>query len=227
MEVIIMFNYKGIVLQRIAHDCFLVSNGKINFYFDPFKIESEELPKAEYIFITHEHFDHFSIDDIKKIVKESSVLFMNEMTKKELGSQLTNKVVTIKPGDSIDYNGIHIKGVPAYNINKFREQGIVYHPKEDKKLGFIVTFDGIKIYHAGDSDNISEMENLKEENIDILLIPVSGTYVMTPQEASEAAIIINAKVAIPMHYGAIVGSDADAQDFVEKVKKKGLNAVLI
>ncbi|MHB1680893.1 MAG: MBL fold metallo-hydrolase [bacterium] len=222
-----MFNYKGIDLQRIAHDCFLVSNGKINLYFDPFKIESEELPKADYIFITHEHFDHFSIDDIRKIIKESAVLFINEMTEKELGSQLSNKVVIIKPGDSIDYNGIHIKGVPAYNVNKFREHGIVYHPKEDKKLGFIVTIDGVKIYHTGDSDNIPEMENLKEENIDILLIPVSGTYVMTSKEASDAAVIINAKVAIPMHYGAIVGSDADAQDFVETVKEKGLNAVLI
>ncbi len=221
-----MYTYKDITIKRIAHDCFLVSNGKINLYFDPFRIE-ENLPKADYILITHEHFDHFSIDDIRKIIKESTILFMNEMTEKALGNQLANKVVTINPGDSIDYDGIHIKGVPAYNINKFRERGIVYHPKEDKKLGFIILINNVKIYHVGDSDNIPEMKNLKDENIDILLIPVSGTYVMTPKEALDATLTINPKVAIPMHYGAIVGSEADAQDFVEAVKKKGLDAVLI
>lgn len=221
-----MYTYKDITIKRIAHDCFLVSNSKINLYFDPFKI-GEVLPKADYIFITHEHFDHFSIDDIRKIIKESTVLFMNEMTEKALGDQLSNKVVAINPGDSIDYDGIHIKGVPAYNVNKFRERDIVYHPKEDKKLGFIVLIDNVKIYHVGDSDNIPEMKNLKDENIDILLIPVSGTYVMTPKEALDATLVINPKVAIPMHYGAIVGSEADAQDFVEAVRKKGLDAVLI
>ncbi len=221
-----MYIYKDITVKRIAHDCFLISNGKINLYFDPFRIE-ENLPKADYILITHEHFDHFSIDDIRKIIKESTVLFMNEMTEKALGNQLANKVVTVNPGDSIDYDGIHIKGVPAYNINKFREHGIVYHPKEDKKLGFIVLINNVKIYHVGDSDNIPEMKNLKDENIDILLIPVSGTYVMTPKEALDATLTINPKVAIPMHYGAIVGSEADAQDFVEAVKNKGLDAVVI
>lgn len=221
-----MYIYKDITVKRIAHDCFLISNGKINLYFDPFRIE-ENLPKADYILITHEHFDHFSIDDIRKIIKESTVLFMNEMTEKALGNQLANKVVTVNPGDSIDYDEIHIKGVPAYNINKFREHGIVYHPKEDKKLGFIVLINNVKIYHVGDSDNIPEMKNLKDENIDILLIPVSGTYVMTPKEALDATLTINPKVAIPMHYGAIVGSETDAQDFAEAVKNKGLDAVLI
>lgn len=221
-----MYNYKDISLQRIAHDCFLVTDGKVNIYFDPFKIK-EELPKADYIFVSHEHFDHFSLEDINKIIKSSTVLFMNEMTHKELGSKLKNKVVVVKPMEVLDYDGLHIEGFPAYNINKFREPGKVFHPEEDKKLGFIVTINSVKIYHAGDSDHIPEMDGLASRNIDILLIPISGTYVMTPEEAVDAAVHINPAVSIPMHYGAIVGDISQAEDFKAALEKKGLKSVII
>jgi L-ascorbate metabolism protein UlaG (beta-lactamase superfamily) len=226
MAEVFMYNYKGISLKRIAHDCFLVTDGEVNIYFDPFKIK-EELPKADYIFVTHEHFDHFSLEDINKIIKSSTVLFMNEMTHKELGSKLKNKVVMVKPMEVLDYNSLHIEGFPAYNINKFREPGKVFHPKEDKKLGFIITINGVKIYHVGDSDHIPEMDQLKSKNIDILLIPISGTYVMTPQEAATSAKSINAAVSIPMHYGVIVGDGTQAEDFKAALEKDGLKSVVI
>jgi L-ascorbate metabolism protein UlaG (beta-lactamase superfamily) len=221
-----MFNYKGLEITRFCHDSFLVKGGSINIYFDPFKLHGDE-PKADYIFISHEHFDHFSPDDIHKVIKDSTVLFMNEMTGDEIDGLYDNKIVIIRPGDSIDFKDLHIKGVPAYNINKFREPGKVYHPKEDKKLGFIVTFNGVKIYHTGDTDHIPEMDSLASEKIDLLFIPVSGTYVMTPAEAVEAASKIKADTSIPMHYGTIVGEKKQAEEFKEGVLKKGLKCEIV
>ena len=221
-----MFHYKGLEIIRFCHDSFLVSDGKINIYFDPFKLHGDE-PKADYIFISHEHFDHFSPDDIHKVIKDSTVLFMNEMTNDEIDGLYDNKIVIIRPGDSIDFKDLRIKGVPAYNINKFREPGKVYHPKEDKKLGFIVTFNGVKIYHTGDTDHIPEMDNLASENIDLLFIPVSGTYVMTPAEAIGAALKIKADTSIPMHYGTIVGEKKQAEEFKEGVQKEGLKSEIV
>ena len=221
-----MFNYKGLEITRFCHDSFLVKGGSINIYFYPFKLHGDE-PKADYIFISHEHFDHFSPDDIHKVIKDSTVLFMNEMTGDEIDGLYDNKIVIIRPGDSIDFKDLHIKGVPAYNINKFREPGKVYHPKEDKKLGFIVTFNGVKIYHTGDTDHIPEMDSLASEKIDLLFIPVSGTYVMTPAEAVEAASKIKADTSIPMHYGTIVGEKKQAEEFKEGVLKKGLKCEIV
>ncbi len=221
-----MFKYKSLEIKRFCHDSFLVSDGKVNIYFDPFKLHGGE-PKADYIFISHEHFDHFSPDDIHKIIRDSTILFMNEMTKGEIEGLYNNKMVIIKPGDSIDYKDLHIKGVPAYNINKFREPDKVYHPKEDNKLGFIVTFQGVKMYHTGDTDHIPEMDALPSEKIDLLFIPVSGTYVMTPSEAVEAALKIKADISIPMHYGTIVGEKKQAEEFKEGVQKKGLKSEII
>lgn len=103
----------------------------------------------------------------------------------------------------------------------------MYHPKEDKKLGFIVVFNGVKIYHTGDTDYIPEMDALAAKNIDLLLIPVSGTYVMTPHEAVEAASKIKASVSIPMHYGTIVGEKKQAEDFKEGLEKIGLSAEIV
>jgi len=107
--------------------------------------------------------------------------------------------------------GLTVTAVPAYNTNK------AFHPKENGWLGFILNIDGVSIYHAGDSDFIPEMKDLE---VDIALLPVSGTYVMTSDEAVEAALAINPKLAIPMHYGAIVGDQSDAANFKDKLDGK-------
>jgi L-ascorbate metabolism protein UlaG (beta-lactamase superfamily) len=117
----------------------------------------------------------------------------------------------MKPGQKKDFFGISVEAVPAYNINKFQPSGVPFHPKADSKNGYVVTIAGRRVYHAGDTDFIPEMRELK--NIDIAFLPVSGTYVMTAQEAAEAAQAIKPKVAIPMHYATIVGSRADAERF--------------
>ncbi len=110
---------------------------------------------------------------------------------------------------------VQIEAVPAYNVNKFRDPGHVFHPKAEKGLGFVITMDGTRVYFAGDTDFIPEMNDIA---CDIALLPVSGTYVMTPVEAAQAASAIHPKIAVPMHYGAIVGSDADAIKFKSLVK---------
>ncbi len=194
------------VLKRISwlgHDAFRIS-GPPTIYIDPWKLKSAS--PADVILISHEHFDHFSREDVEKIRKADTVV----VTTPEVAKQLSGDVRAVKPGDKLSVKGIEIEAVPAYNVNKFRAPGEPFHPKQDNKLGFVITVDGVRIYHAGDSDLIPEMANLK---VDVALLPVSGTYVMTADEAIAAARTINPKIAIPMHYGEIVGSAADAEKF--------------
>jgi len=176
-------------------------------YFDPYKLK-EGLPKADYIFITHSHYDHFSSEDIDKIVKNDTVFIGPEDVISEIKE---NKTVLAEIGKESKLDGFSFKSIPAYNTNK------EFHPKEKKWVGYIVDIGNVKIYHAGDTDRIPEMKNL---NVDIALLPVSGTYVMTAEEAAEAAMDIKPDIAIPMHYASIVGSAKDAERFAELLKDK-------
>ena len=207
-----MYEYHGVKLSWLGHDGFRIQNGKM-VYIDPFKIAGG--PKADIVLISHEHFDHLSVDDLKKIVTPNTIVVAHAQSSGELSKLKVKETKIIKPGDKIKLDGITIEAVPAYNLNKGPEPGKVFHPKEDGKLGFIVTVNNVRIYHAADSDHIPEMKGL---NPDIALLPVSGTYVMTPQEAAEAAVSVNPKIAIPMHYDAIVGTKNDAETFKRLVK---------
>lgn len=200
-------------MSWLGHDGFRIQNGKA-IYIDPFRIEGGG-PKADILLVTHEHFDHCSVEDLKKVITSDTVIVAHPRSKNELSKLKAKEVKIVKPGDRINIGDVGIEVVPAYNINKFMEPGRVFHPKEDGKLGFVVTVKGVRIYHAGDTDHIPEMKNVRT---DLALLPVSGTYVMTAQEAAEAAAVINPKIAIPMHYGAIVGSRKDAETFQKLVK---------
>lgn len=208
-----MYEYKGVKITWLGHDGFRIQNGQV-VYIDPFQIESGG-PKADLLLISHEHFDHCNPDDLKKVVTPNTVVVAHAQSKDELSKVKVKEVKIIKPGDKIKIGDVNVEAVPAYNVNKFREPGKAFHPKEDGKLGFVVTVKGVRIYHTGDSDHIPEMRGLRP---DIALIPVSGTYVMTSQEAVEAVASIDPKVAIPMHYGAIVGDQKDADAFKKQVK---------
>lgn len=203
-----MFEYHGVTISWLGHDSFKLKNGKI-LVIDPFKLQSAP-EKAELLLITHEHFDHLSLEDIKKVVTDKTVVVAISSCKSELSKLKVGEVKLVRPGDKISVGNVTVEAVPAYNLNKYRVPGKVFHPKEDGKVGYIVTIGGVRIYHAGDTDAIPEMRGLKT---DIALLPVSGTYVMTSEEAANAAEMINPKLAIPMHYGTIVGSDEDAQKF--------------
>jgi L-ascorbate metabolism protein UlaG (beta-lactamase superfamily) len=207
-----MFDYRGLKITWLGHDSFRIKNGK-TIIIDPFKI-SPISDKADVLLISHEHFDHLSPDDIKKVVDENTTIVTIPAVKKELSLLKVKEIRAAKPGDRVKIGDVTIELVPAYNLNKFREPGKVFHPKEDGKAGFIIEMKGVRIYHAGDTDVIPEMKGLKP---DIALLPVSGTYVMTPEEAAQAARMIEPKIVIPMHYGKIVGSEQDAHKFKQLV----------
>ena len=147
-----MFEYRGVKLSWLGHDGFRIQNGKV-IYIDPFKI-GDRGPKADIVLVSHEHFDHLSIEDLKKIVTANTVVVAHAQSAGELSKLKVKETKIVKPGDKLTIGEIMIQAVPAYNLNKGPEPGKVFHPKEDGKLGFVVTVKGIRIYHAADSDHI-------------------------------------------------------------------------
>ncbi len=203
--------YKGIKVTWLGHDTFRISNGTI-IYIDPYRLKREQSLKADILLISHEHFDHLSKSDIKKVIKDDTVIVTTEQCASELKGIKVKEIKVVKPWDKVSIKGVDIEAVPAYNTNKINpDTEKPFHPKEAKMLGFIVTISNVRIYHAGDTDAIEEMSRFS--NIDIALLPVSGTYVMTADEAVQAVKMIKPKVAVPMHYGTIVGSEDDAKKF--------------
>jgi L-ascorbate metabolism protein UlaG (beta-lactamase superfamily) len=191
-------------MEWLGHDTFKIESGGKVIYTDPFKL-SGGLPKADLILITHEHHDHCSPEDVAKIVKKETVI----VSPGDCDGGLTGNVRKVKPGDKLTEQGVAIETVAAYNTNK------VFHPKTNAWVGYIFTVEGTRIYIAGDTDHIPEM---KDYRCDIALLPVSGTYVMTAEEAVKAADDIKPKVAVPMHYASIVGSEKDAETFKKLYK---------
>jgi L-ascorbate metabolism protein UlaG (beta-lactamase superfamily) len=166
---------------------------------------------ADIVLISHDHFDHLSIEDLKDIVNANTNIVAADECLEKLRELPTDKITTLKPGEKDSQKGVAVEAIRAYNTNK------KFHPREDNKIGFVITIDGHRIYHSGDTDVIPEMGGL---NPDIALLPVSGTYVMTADEAARATdeTIRPNKIAIPMHYGSIVGSKEDAEKFKARVK---------
>lgn len=202
-------DYNGLRIEKICHACFRISSGR-TVYIDPFRLPDGS-KKADIIFITHEHFDHLSIEDLEKIITKETVIVCSKHCEEVVRKLDVKEIFILLPGWKKEIKGIKVTAVPAYNINKFRSPGMPFHPKERMNTGFVIDFGIAQIYHMGDTDNIPELSEVK--NIDILLVPVSGTYVMTADEAAEASNVLQPRKAIPMHYGAIVGTEADALRF--------------
>jgi L-ascorbate metabolism protein UlaG (beta-lactamase superfamily) len=207
------------MLERIhwlGHDTFRI-DGPPTIYFDPYELSGEN-PKADVIFISHDHGDHCSPEDVAKVQGEDTLIVTiaaaADMLAGDVLSPSKGAVQIVEPGDMIQVRGIDVEAVPAYNLNKFRSPGVPFHPKEAGHVGFVIKLEGKRIYHAGDTDHIPEMADLQE--IDIALLPVSGIYVMTVEEAVQAAEAIRPRVAIPMHLGRGIGSPDAAQVFKEK-----------
>ncbi|MBU0461598.1 MAG: MBL fold metallo-hydrolase [Nanoarchaeota archaeon] len=202
-------NIGNLKIQWLGHSGFLIAGSK-RIIFDPFNIKRNP-GKADYLFITHEHFDHCSIADIQKVADTGTIVFTASECVSKVTKIKVRNIVQLQPNTTKEFEDITIETIPAYNIDKFRAPGMPFHPKEDGKLGFIVTFDGKRIYHAGDTDATPEM--LQLQNIDLALIPISGKYVMTTEEAAEAVNTFKPKLAIPMHFGDVVGTIEDAERF--------------
>lgn len=210
--------YKNVTIKKINHAAVVVKGSKVA-YFDPFMLGDRAWDKADVVFVSHEHFDHCSAEDIKKVAGPETVVVTIPMCAEALKNVGAKELRLIKPGDVLEIGGMKIEVVPAYNINKFREPGVLFHPPQDGKVGFVIEMDGVRVYHAGDTDNIPEMANLK--NIDVALLPISGIFVMTVEEAVEAVKVINPKVAVPIHCGdfAYQGNSIGTAEDREKFKR--------
>ena len=197
---------------RIAHDTFRIAGSKV-VYTDPYKVTKND--EADIVLLSHEHFDHLSLEDLKKVTIPGTTIVASPMCKDGLKELKVKETRFLDPGGKCTVGNVEVEAVPAYNLNKFRAPGQVFHPKGEPRVGFVLKMDGTTVYYAADTDFIPEMKSIK---CDIALVPVSGTYVMTAEEAAEAVATLNPQIAVPMHYGAIVGGEDDARKFKSLVK---------
>ncbi len=192
-------------IKWLGHASFKLSGRRI-IYIDPWKIQEEE--KADIILISHSHYDHFSLEDIKKITSQETDILMTPDCQSKL-REVLGKVTLIEPRKKYNIKNVLIETTPSYNLNK------KFHPKENDWVGFIINHNNSRIFYAGDTDNIPEIKNIK---VDVALIPVSGTYVMNYKEAANLVNEMKPKIAIPYHYGDIVGTEQDALKFKKLAK---------
>ncbi len=207
----------------IGHSSFYIKDIKndLNVYIDPFNLdEATAKNKADVILITHAHFDHYSKQDIDKIIKEDTEIVVAPNCLKE---EKFNNSKILKPYEKYLVKGIEIETIPAYNNKKEKLQ---FHPKENNWVGFIININNKKIYHAGDTDFIDEMKDLKNKNIDAALLPMGGHYTMNMEEAIKAAESIEAKNTIPMHYKNLLGEEG-SKNLEEKLKQKLKNVLIL
>ena len=193
-------------IHWLGHDAVRIDAGDRVIYIDPWQV-GDQPRKADLILITHDHRDHCSPEDVEAVYQEGTEIVTVAAAADKLPGK---KIHTVAPGDAITVKGVSVEAVAAYNVNKFRSPGVPYHPKEAGYVGFVITLDGVRIYHAGDTDHIPEMKDIQA---DIALVPVSGKYVMTVDEALKAVEVIGPQLAIPMHVGRGIGSMEDAQRF--------------
>ena len=198
-------------IEVLCHSSIRITGDK-TIYIDPFKIE-KNYNDADYIFCTHSNYDHYSKEDIEKVINQETTIITVESSKQEALEIVKNenKIIIVKPNEQYNVDGIKFQTTPAYNKNK------PFHPKENNWVGFIIEINGEKIYIAGDTDNIEEIQKIK---CDVALIPIGGTYTMTYEEAAELANTIEANTVIPTHYGSIVGEKQDGEKFKKLVKNK-------
>ena len=192
-------------LHWLGHDSFRLEGPPV-IYFDPWKLSGRQ-PVADLVLVSHEHHDHCSPEDVKKVSGPDTVVIAAAKAAERLpGARV------VRPGDRLTVAGVEIEAVRAYNVNKCRSPGVPLHPREAEHVGFVVTVEGVSVYHTGDSDHIPEMADVA---CDVALLPVSGTYVMTVEEAVEAARTLEPQIVVPMHYGSGIGTANDGQRLTE------------
>lgn len=198
-------------IEVLYHSCIKMNKEKV-IYIDPFKI-NKNYNDADIIFVTHDHYDHYSEEDIDKIKKEDTVFVVPE----ELLTKLLRKgfrqdyITTVEPNKEYMVEGIKFETIPAYNINK------QFHPKENGWVGYIIKIKGVRYYIAGDTDVTEENKKVK---CDVAFVPVGGTYTMDFKESANLINEIQPKIAVPIHYGSIVGTNQDAIDFSKLLNPK-------
>lgn len=192
-------------IEVLYHSSIRINKEK-TIYIDPFKID-RNYNDADIVFITHDHYDHYSEEDIDKVINENTIIIIPEELLTKLLRKGINKnaIITVEPNEKYVVQGIKFETIPAYNTNK------TFHPKENGWVGYIIIINGIRYYIAGDTDITEENKQVK---CDVAFVPVGGTYTMDFKEAASLINEIKSKIAIPIHYGSIVGTEQDAIDFI-------------
>ena len=205
-------------IEVLCHSSIRINKEKV-IYIDPFKI-NKNYNDADIIFITHDHYDHYSEEDIDKVIKEDTTIVIPKDLLKKLLKKGINKdaIIVAEPNKEYETQGINFNTIPAYNINK------KFHPKENNWLGYIITINNVKYYVAGDTDITDENRKVK---CDVAFVPVGGTYTMDFKEAAQLINEIKPKIAVPIHYGSIVGTEQDARNFINLLNSEIKGAILI
>lgn len=187
-------------------------NKELVIYIDPFKI-NDNFHDADIIFITHDHYDHYSEEDINKILKDNTnIVIPSDLEEKALAFGFKKEnILVVKPNGNYIVKGIPFKTIPAYNINK------KFHPKSNDWLGYNITIDNLTYYIAGDTDITNENKQIK---CDVAFVPIGGTFTMTYNEAAELVNQIKPKIAVPTHYGLIVGAKEDGLKFAKLINQE-------
>jgi L-ascorbate metabolism protein UlaG (beta-lactamase superfamily) len=198
-------------VEWLGHSGFRIRVGSAVLYIDPYRVAGG--PPGDLILITHAHYDHFSPRDVELLSHERTWLIGPHA----VAERVAGRVVAIAPGQVVEdelVRGVEVRAVAAYNTSKRAPDGNVFHPREAGFVGFDLNVRGERLYHSGDTDVIPEMDTVT--GVDLALLPVSGTYVMTADEAAEAARRIQPGTAIPMHWGEHIGTRADAEAFAAR-----------
>lgn len=204
-------------IEVLYHSSIRINKEKI-IYIDPFKI-NKNYNDADIIFITHDHYDHYSEEDIDKVINENTTIIIPEELLTKLLKKGINKnaIITVEPNENYMVQGIKFETIPAYNTNK------TFHPKENGWVGYIIIINGIRYYIAGDTDITEENKKVK---CDVAFVPVGGTYIMDFKEAAQLINEIKPQVAVPIHYGSVVGTKQDAIDFI-KLLNPTINGIIL
>ncbi|MBA3300406.1 MAG: MBL fold metallo-hydrolase [Thermoleophilaceae bacterium] len=198
-------------LDWTGHSGFRLRAKDATIYIDPYRVEGG--PPADLILITHGHYDHFSPRDLERLSHERTQL----IAPAAVAERAEGNVTSIAPGEAVEpeaVRGVYVGAVAAYNTSKRDAEGRLFHPREAGWVGYELNVRGERLYHAGDTDVIPEMDDVA--GVDLALLPVSGTYVMSASEAVEAARRIQPRMAVPMHWGADIGTDEDAAAFAQR-----------
>ena len=192
-------------IEVLYHSSIRINKNKV-IYIDPFKID-KNYNDADIIFITHNHYDHYSEEDIEKVInKNTTIVIPEEMLIKLLKKGIDkNSIIAVESNKEYMVQGIRFETIPAYNVNK------KFHPKESNWVGYIITINNVRYYIAGDTDITEENRKVK---CDVAFVPVGGTYTMDFKEAAQLINEIQPQIAVPIHYGSVVGTEQDAIEFI-------------